>query len=453
MTDPEPYLWDDPETEEEADDLAYASQAADNATGASDAQVDAIVSDDRVATITDEQTVIASVLAGTAEWDTVRRLRRSDFKDPFLAVVWTTMCAASVAGAPTSPRVIVAMNPSIGHETLVALSAWASADAVASTATDRIVSRSRMTATAEALRAAAQSLERRLQGRGQAGSPPWQTEIGEAMAVVADLTGSDQAFDGDAHEAQVIRRIAERRVPLATGIARVDEFLLGGLRAGTMLAVGGQTKVGKTVFLATISGNLESRSEPVPHLLVTLERGADDIARLKLARRMGIGADALDRLDDAGIAKLRTLGRSSAACRTMHMPGASIEDIAAEASYQVRSRGAQLIMIDYLQLTGGIRRGENDEQHMTRISQEYAALSARLRVPLIVLVQVDPLGQIWRRAMAVAQSANAYLVINRDRESTGAYLETQQSNLGDESDIGTITSPSMVLDPAGPHFR
>lgn len=168
-----------------------------------------------------------------------------------------------------------------------------------------------------------------------------------------------------------LRRLAERKPPLPTGIARLDEFLSGGLRPAVVLALAGQTKVGKTVMLATISHNLEHRTPPVPHLLVTLEQSAEEIACLKLARRIGVRADALDALDDDTMDRFRALPRVSGACRVMHSPGATIEDIEAEATYHVRANGAAAVLVDYLQLTGGRQQRENDEQHMTRVAQDH----------------------------------------------------------------------------------
>lgn len=74
---------------------------------------------------------------------------------------------------------------------------------------------------------------------------------------------------------------------MPTGIARLVAFLGGGLWRATLLAIGAQTKVGKTVLLATISHDLEHAAEPVPRLVVTLERSAAAFTRLKLTGGCG----------------------------------------------------------------------------------------------------------------------------------------------------------------------
>ncbi len=246
------------------------------------------------------------------------------------------------------------------------------------------------------------------------------------------------------------RRVSAQSKPLKTGVERLDEFLDGGLRAGTLLGIGGQAKVGKTILATTIGGNLDAAG--IPHLMISLERTAEEVAELKLARRLGISASRLHALDDTQKATLDRLPPTGNGAPILDTNDTTIEDIAAEASYQRHTRGIELVIVDSLQLIAGKQKWDTDEAHMTRVCQRIRQMASTLKLPVIATVHITEMGTIWRGAGAIRQNANAYLLLNRDNGSRGAFLETIASNLGNEAAIGTIGAPALTLSDAGPHF-
>ena len=401
----------------------------------------------------DERAVVASVLSGSLAWDDIRHLRVTDFDDARMRRIWTSLHKASLSADAPTPKVVSGIDRALDAGMLASLAATATTAPAAKAAASRLVQRNRKALAVRKLHAAAREVEGLPPEAEAPGAMAWQTRLTLALDDLAALAGGDRATSGDDLEASLVKRLKEGRTPVSTGIKRLDEFLGGGLRPGTLLAIGGQPKTGKTVFLASVSFNLEMQPDPVPHAFISLAHDPDAIARLKLARRIGVAASRLGDLSVAEHQALVSLRRVGNACRTSHLPGATLDDLKAEAAYHVKAHGARAILVDYLQLVEGRLPRETDEGHMTRVAQGIQVMACDLKTPVILAVAVDDMGQVWRRGSAIKHVADAYLVLNRDRGSEGAYLETHCSNLGDEADIGTIDQPSMSLHPAGPHFE
>jgi predicted ATP-dependent serine protease len=279
----------------------------------------------------------------------------------------------------------------------------------------------------------------------------WETDISDIAAALEALGGTPATITGDELTARVATLLSQDMPPVKTGIARLDEFLGGGLQAGTLLAIGGETRGDKTTLISTISGNLDDLG--VAHLVISLDRTADEFGTMKLARRLGMGLEEL-RKNGAEAARLTgKLPPQGKGCRLLHAPGISIEEISAEARHQAKQHGARVLMLDTMQLVGGRQGRELEEQHMARVAEGLRSLVQNLRISGIVTVQMDQMGQVWRRAGAIAHTASAFLVLNRDRSQDGAWLENHGNSMGDEADIGTVDSPSLRLNRSGPHFQ
>ena len=437
MSEQEPEPWDDPLPRDEP-----PSQARPGMPAAKPPRLG------------DEQLLVATVIADPAAWDALRHVRPSDFESHGLAIAWRGMRQLIMAGSPPTPMALGALDPTIDPDELAVLASRAPGSLpAAASAARRLSTARRAAAAASALRRAAQGIEAAAAGHGGADPEDWHHAMAAGIASAIEKGGSTRTVDSDDIDAMVIASLEEARPPAATGIARLDEFLGGGLPGSAVIAIAGPAKVGKTVLAATVSYNFERAAAPTPHLLVSLERTEVEIGRLKSARTLGIPASQLTSLSDGQRAALRQPRPGGRLCQVLHMPGASPEAIEAEVAYQRQASGIRAVIIDYLQLIGGRQRGEQEESHMSRVCQWLQEAASRQQVAILVTVMMDDMGSPWKRAGAIRHASQAFLVLNRDSGRDGAYLETQRSSTGNESDIGTITSPALTLERAGPHFR
>ncbi|MBB3974473.1 replicative DNA helicase [Hansschlegelia beijingensis] len=228
---------------------------------------------------------------------------------------------------------------------------------------------------------------------------------------------------------------------IATGLDDLDR-LMGGLQASDLIVLAGRPGMGKTSLATNIAYNIakayqsetqpDGRAKTVNGGIVgffSLEMSAEQLATRIIAEQAEISSSKIRRgsIDERDFFKL-----TEAVAEMQRAPlfidetgGLSIAQLAARARRLKRSKGLDLLVVDYLQLlSGSAKRGENRVQEMTEITTGMKALAKELAVPIIALSQLSrqvesrddkrPQLSDLRESGSIEQDADVVLFVYRE---------------------------------------
>lgn len=402
----------------------------------------------------DADILVGSVLDAPRLFAEVSYVKATDFREEFHQTAWAAVGMTLRAQGVVTVASIMAIAPKLDAGRLHDVAARAPRSPEACRlAARRLADRRRAMEASAILSLAARDIKQiaeepmlQMDAGDDVAASSWAARLSEAYRDCIALTASSQVVNASHVEARIRGRKRTPEKPIPTGMACLDEYLRGGMLPGQMIGIAAQSKIGKTTLVTTISHNAELAG--IPHLFATLERTGENIEELKMGRRLGCRGFDLKDVPDSEYAALTPMRR---VCEYMHKPGATVEDVRSEILYQVVTNGIKLAIIDYLQVLKSRNPKENPDAHITRASQILQQTAIEGGIPIVVTVQNNELG-FPMLSGAMKNAANAYFVLQRDRGSADAYLETYASNIGDEVNIGRINAPSLKLVPAGPHF-
>lgn len=259
---------------------------------------------------------------------------------------------------------------------------------------------------------------------------------------------------------------------LRTGFRGFDG-LTGGLEPGQLVVVAARPSMGKTVFGVNVTDNVARAGGAV--LLVTLEMTRREIGMRILSARSGVPMQAMragtkddrdwDRIvDELGPAQGQRLWIDDT-------PEMTVPYVRARARRLKRTKGLDLIVIDYLGLMRG--QGDNRTQELGSISRGLKALAKELGVPIIALAQLNrgvesrpdkrPLMSDLRDSGEIEQDADIVAMLHRESyyrpdapEWTGvAELLVRKNRNGPVGDLLLSWWPQEMRfsDYHGPHPR
>ncbi|WP_020185181.1 replicative DNA helicase [Methylopila sp. 73B] len=226
-------------------------------------------------------------------------------------------------------------------------------------------------------------------GRYDGGFQPFA----QALATAVDMAAAAYKRDGGLSG-------------VATGLTDLDR-LMGGLQASDLIILAGRPAMGKTSLVTNIAYNVASayqgelqpdgRMKTINGGVVgffSLEMSAEQLATRIIAEQASISSSKIRRGDilESDFFKL-----TEAVAEMQRVPlfidetgGLSIAQLAARARRLKRSKGLDLMVVDYLQLlSGSAKKGENRVQEMTEITTGMKALAKELNVPIIALSQLS----------------------------------------------------------------
>ena len=239
----------------------------------------------------------------------------------------------------------------------------------------------------------------------------------EAAMRTLDRLQAEQEKDGEP-----ARRIL-------SGIGDLDRRL-GGLCGSMYVAIGARPAVGKSVFAMTYCLSAALHGKRV--LLVSLEMDEVDITRRIAA---SLGPVEMARLTGAPLSSEDWREIAAALPRVAGLPlwistGAdTVEKVRRAAHTLIEGGGIDLIAVDYIQLMstgrGSEERGNRQEQ-VAEISRGLRKLSMELRIPVLVLTQLnrmsvngfgaapkrEPTMSEARESGAIEQDANIFMLLH-----------------------------------------
>lgn len=180
-------------------------------------------------------------------------------------------------------------------------------------------------------------------------------------------------------------------VGLPTGISDLDRIVTG-LKPSDMIVLAARPSVGKTALALSIASHAA-----VEHgkgvLMFSLEMSKEQLTQRLLCRE---GRVDVRRLRDGYLAsaerdKLRP-AKTRLDASKLHIddtPNITMFELISKSRRHAVRHETSLIIIDYLQLMGSVRRGENRQVEISEISRGVKQLARELNVPVLALSQLS----------------------------------------------------------------
>jgi replicative DNA helicase len=179
---------------------------------------------------------------------------------------------------------------------------------------------------------------------------------------------------------------------IGTGFIDLDK-ITSGLHNGEMIVIAARPSMGKTSLAMNIAEHVAIESR-LPVGVFSLEMTAESLVLRMLCSRSRVN---LRNIRDGFLAERDFPKLTGAAGKLANAPlfiddtsGLSILQLRAKARRMAQQYGVKLFVVDYLQLLHSTaRRAENRQQEIADISNGIKALAKELKVPVIVLSQLN----------------------------------------------------------------
>lgn len=220
----------------------------------------------------------------------------------------------------------------------------------------------------------------------------------EAMAIRADTVRTEAVPMKElvGPTIQTIENFFNRQGVLggiSTGFADLDR-MTDGLQPGEVYVLAARPSLGKTSLLLNIFEHISGELQ-LPCVIFSLEMTKESLALRMITSRARVN---LRNIREGFMAETDFPKLTSAAGKLMKCPlyiddspSLSITEVRARARRYVQLYGIKVVGIDYLQLASSItKRGrDNRQQEIAEISGGAKALAKELRVPVILLSQLN----------------------------------------------------------------
>jgi len=178
---------------------------------------------------------------------------------------------------------------------------------------------------------------------------------------------------------------------IPTGFKEFD-LKTAGLQKGDLIIAAGRPSMGKSAFVTSIAGFV-AVEEKIPVAIFSLEMSKEQLMQRFLCAQAKV---EINRVRTGFLAPSEWPILTNAAGKLSEAP-IYIDDTPALSIFEIRSKARrlkahhniQLILIDYLQLIRGMRRGDNRQQEISDISQSLKALAKELSIPVIAVSQLS----------------------------------------------------------------
>ncbi|EDY83214.1 replicative DNA helicase [Verrucomicrobiia bacterium DG1235] len=255
-------------------------------------------------------------------------------------------------------------------------------------------------------------------------------------AQVADTSHPIRESVGEA--VSLIKKMLEGRGELSgvsTGYRDLDK-MLHGLHPTEMIVLAARPSMGKTSLAVNIAEAIsmprDGKQAQAGSLIFSLEMGAEQLAMRLLTGRARVSSQRLRE----GFVNKDEQERLAAAAIELKQAPIWIDDASSVTINQLRAKARRvfarnknmgLIVIDYLQLLSGTDPRIQREQQISEISRGIKGLAKELKVPVIVLSQLNrdsekekrqPKLSDLRESGSIEQDADVVLLLARPKDAT-----------------------------------
>ena len=211
-----------------------------------------------------------------------------------------------------------------------------------------------------------------------------------------------------------------------------------GLQKGDLVIVAGRPSMGKSAFATSIASYV-AIEENIPVAIFSLEMSKEQLMQRFLCSQAKV---EVNRVRTGFLAPSEWPILTSAAGKLSEAP-IFIDDTPALNIFEIRAKsrrlkahhGIQLIVVDYLQLVRGMRRGDSRQHEISEISQGLKALAKELAVPVVAISQLSravesreghrPKLSDLRESGAIEQDADVVVLLFREE-----YYSPNEENTG-----------------------
>ena len=215
---------------------------------------------------------------------------------------------------------------------------------------------------------------------------------------------------------------------IATGFVDLD-YKMAGLQPSDLILVAARPSMGKTAFVLNIAQYVAFHSN-LTAAIFSLEMSKEQLVNRMLSMESNVDSQKLrtgtltDSDWDAVVEGIGIIGNSKLIIDDT--PGISISELRSKCRKMKLEYGLSIVIIDYLQLMSGSRKGGNDnrQQEISDISRSLKALSRELHAPVIALSQLSracetrtdhrPMLSDLRESGAIEQDADVVMFLYRD---------------------------------------
>jgi len=219
---------------------------------------------------------------------------------------------------------------------------------------------------------------------------------------------------------------------------RTFDLKTAGLQKGDLIIAAGRPSMGKSAFCTSIA-HYVAVNEKIPVAIFSLEMSKEQIMQRFLC---SLAKVEVNRVRTGFLAPSEWPVLTSAAGQLSEAP-IYIDDTPAINVFELRARARrlkahhniQLVLVDYLQLVRGMRRGDSRQQEISEISQGLKALAKELSVPVIAVSQLSravesreghrPKLSDLRESGAIEQDADVVILLFREE-----YYNPTEENKG-----------------------
>ena len=270
-----------------------------------------------------------------------------------------------------------------------------------------------------------------------------QDRISDSARMVGDKVDSAMAL---------VNRLIQSRgevLGVPTGFTDLDEMTRG-LHENEMIVIAGRPGTGKTSIALNIAENaIFNKKKPIPVLVFSLEMSTDQLLMRMLCSRGNIDMFKLrkGRIPSEQIQDIKRAGMElrNAPLWIDDLSDINILEMRAKARRLKQQHDIGLIIVDYLQLLKPIDSRVPREQSIAEISRGMKAMTTELKVPVIVLAQLnretekenrEPRASDLRESGAIEQDADVILLLN--------WLTKKESASADPEGASAISNNKLV---------
>ncbi len=200
------------------------------------------------------------------------------------------------------------------------------------------------------------------------------------------------AYDGMvAHSAILERRHSGEIIAWPTGLHDLDEYLEGGMRPGELIIVGARPSMGKTALGLTIGVHMASALSVG---LLSMEMSHSEVNDRLTAMLGNVSMTSVKRpAKGEGLQWDRVMdGVEKAKQLRLHisdMGGLNINQVKAKARSMKRSRGLDVLIVDYIGLMSGLNPKDNRNAQLGEVSRGLKNLAKELQIAVLCLAQLN----------------------------------------------------------------
>ncbi len=211
-----------------------------------------------------------------------------------------------------------------------------------------------------------------------------------------------------------------------SGFSDVDKFT-SGFQSGDLVIIAARPSMGKTAFVLNIAQNVALREKKAVALF-SLEMSKEQVMMRMLGSEAHVNLSDLrvGRVPDSAWPKLISVANkfSEAPLYIDDTSGISPYEVRAKCRRLKAQKGLDLVIVDYMQIMDLKTKVESRERAISEISRNMKALAKELKVPVIVLSQINrgvegrndrrPIISDLRESGSIEQDADVVAMIYRD---------------------------------------